>query len=53
MHNLPNVLLYPAPQGHCGACFAFSAVGALEGAYALAHNKLVPLSAQNIIDCSG
>ena len=40
-------------QGQCAACYAFSAVGALEGAYALAHDELVTLSEQNIIDCSG
>ena len=37
----------------CGASYAFSAVGALEGAWALANGKLTSLSEQNIIDCSG
>ena len=59
---LAHVLLTAGPyccctfstaQGQCGACYAFSATGALEGAYALAHDKLVSLSEQNIIDCSG
>lgn len=40
-------------QGSCGSCYAFSAVGALEGAHALAHDELVRLSEQNVIDCSG
>ena len=40
-------------QGQCGASYAFSAVGTLEGAWALAHGRLTPLSEQNIIDCSG
>ena len=40
-------------QGQCGASYAFSAMGALEGAWALAHGKLTLLSEQNIIDCSG
>ena len=40
-------------QGMCGASYAFSAVGALEGARALAYGNLVMLSEQNIIDCSG
>ena len=40
-------------QGECGASYAFSAMGALEGAWSLAHGKLTPLSEQNIIDCSG
>ncbi|XP_041379493.1 silicatein-like [Gigantopelta aegis] len=39
-------------QGSCGSCYAFSAVGALEGAHALAHDELVRLSEQNVIDCS-
>ena len=40
-------------QGYCGASYAFSAVGALEGANALATGTLTSLSEQNIIDCSG
>ena len=40
-------------QGQCGGCYAFSAVGALEGAHSLAHDQLVSLSEQNLIDCSG
>nr|CBY80148.1 silicatein red variant [Tethya aurantium] len=39
-------------QGDCGASYAFSAMGALEGINALATGKLTPLSEQNIIDCS-
>ena len=40
-------------QGQCGASYAFSAIGALEGALALANGKMTTLSEQNIIDCSG
>ena len=40
-------------QGQCGASYAFSVVGALEGAWALSRGNLVSLSVQNIIDCSG
>lgn len=40
-------------QAQCGSSYAFSAVGALEGAVALAHEHLVPLSEQNVVDCSG
>nr|ADQ74586.1 silicatein alpha 3 [Lubomirskia baikalensis] len=39
-------------QGQCGSSYAFAAAGALEGATALAADKLVALSEQNIIDCS-
>jgi len=45
-------------QGHCGSCFAFSAVAAIESAYFL-HTcrlagfcKLLDLSEQQVLDCS-
>jgi C1A family cysteine protease len=40
-------------QGQCGSCYAFSAVEAVESAYALETGKLVALSKQQIVDCSG
>jgi len=38
--------------GTCGSGYAFSAVGALEGALFLETERLVDLSAQQILDCS-
>lgn len=54
LQNVLNTGTFILVQGQCGASYAFSAIGALEGVRSLANNgDLVTLSEQNIIDCSG
>ena len=40
-------------QRGCGSCYAFSAIGALESAYAIKKRRgPISLSEQQIVDCS-
>lgn len=49
----PPVVTPVSNQGTVGSCWAFSTVGAVESAWALAGNSLIQLSPEYLVDCDG
>jgi len=50
--RVPNAVTPVKNQRHCGSCYAFAMVGALEKTYAEIYNTSGPLSPQQLLDCS-
>jgi len=51
--KVPNRVSAVKDQGYCGSCWAFSAIGTIEGQEATQKNVtgVTPLSEQNLVDC--
>ena len=49
--EVPNVVSAVKRQGGCGACWAFTAAGLLEGAYGIKTNRPINFSVQQLLDC--
>jgi len=49
--RVPGAVTPVKNQGHCGSCYAFGMVGALEKTYAEIYNKTGILSPQELMDC--